>query len=381
MKIALISPYDYSYSGGVPSHIAQLENHLLKRGHHVKVLAPCSSKPLDPNVIPIGTPIPVPSGDSIARITLSLTLSRTVKKVLNRYNFDIIHLHEPLTPMLPLFVLENSNSINIGTFHAYHGKPRGYKLFRTILNKWFNKLHGHIAVSKPAQDFVGKCFQADYRIIPNGVDTTLFHPGAKPIEALKDGKINILYVGRLEKRKGIKYLLQAYKIVKDQNPMARLILVGPGENLRKRYKKYVKDNNLKDVVFIGCVPNEELPRYYASADIFCAPSTGNESFGIVLLEAMASGKPVIATNIEGYSEVVQDKIQGLLVPPKDAYTLADKINILIKEEALRMYMGFRGEARAAEFSWEKVTQQVLDYYYLVSLKQRYTSSSNKVAIF
>lgn len=374
MKIALVSPYDYSYSGGVTSHISHLESHLLKKGHQVKVLAPCSKKPLDPNVIPIGTPIPFPSGDSIARITLSLTLSGTVKKVLQKSNFDVIHLHEPLTPVLPLFVLQYSNSINIGTFHAYHDEPRGYRLFRAILQRWFRKLHGYIAVSKPAKTFVDKCFPADYRIIPNGVDIARFHPGVQPIKELRDGKINILYVGRLEKRKGVKYLMEAYKIVKGQNPNVRLIIAGPGERLKKQYKRFAEHNSLKDVVFTGSVPNEELPRYYATADIFCAPSTGNESFGIILLEAMASGKPVIATNIEGYSQVVQDKIQGLLVPPQDSFTLADKINILIKEEALRLYMGFRGEARAAEYSWENISQQVLDYYYLVSLKQKYTSS-------
>src|SRR3990172_4002746 len=138
MRIALVSPYDYSYSGGVPSHISQLASHLLNKGQEVKILAPCSKKPLDPNVIPIGTPIPIPSGDSIARITLSLTLSRTVKKELHKGNFDIVHLHEPLTPVLPLFVLENSNSINIGTFHAYHGEAKAYKLFQKILQKWFS---------------------------------------------------------------------------------------------------------------------------------------------------------------------------------------------------------------------------------------------------
>ncbi len=379
MRIALVSPYDYSYSGGVPGHISQLSSHLLDKGHEVKILAPCSKKPLDPNVIPIGTPIPIPSGDSIARITLSLTLSRTVKKELKKGNFDIVHLHEPLTPVLPLFVLENSNSINIGTFHAYHGEAKAYKLFQKILQKWFSKLHGHIAVSQSAMNFVNKCFPAEYRIIPNGVDIVRFCPGVKPIEELKDGKINILYVGRLEKRKGVKYLLEAFKIVKSENPGVRLIIVGPGERLKKEFKRYVEKNKLEDVLFIGYVPNEELPRYYATADIFCAPSTGNESFGIVLIEAMASGKPVIATNIVGYSEVVQDRIQGLLVPPRDAFTLADKINLLIREEALRLYMGFRGETRAAQFSWDNVSQQVLDYYNLVSLKQKYIDSS-KVAV-
>ncbi len=375
MKIALVSPYDYSYSGGVPSHISHLESHLLNRGHQVRVLAPCSKKPMDPNVIPIGTPIPIPSGDSIARITLSLTLARTVKKVLQKGNFDVIHLHEPLTPVLPLYVLDFSNSVNIGTFHAYHGEAKAYRLFRPILQKWFSRLHGHIAVSQPARAFVSKCFPSDYRIIPNGVDIACFRPGVRPVEELRDGKINILYVGRLEKRKGLNYLLEAYKIVKGENPNVRLIVVGPGERLRRKYKKYVEDNRLKDVVFVGFVPNEDLPRYYATADIFCAPSTGNESFGIVLLEAMASGKPVIATSIEGYSDVVQDRIQGLLVPPRDPFTLADKINLLIREEALRLYMGFRGEARAAEYSWENISQQVLDYYQLVSLRQKYETSS------
>ncbi len=365
MKIGLVSPYDYAYPGGVSLHISQLARQLLARGHNVRIIAPCSQTPTDglkDFVIPLGRPIPVPSGGSIARITLSIRLSAPVKRLLARENFDVVHIHEPLTPMLPVTFLRNSDCLNVGTFHAYHSKPRGYGLAKPILSHWFKRLHGRIAVSESAKKFVSRHFPADYHIIPNGIDIQRFSPAKKPIDHLNDGRLNILFVGRMEKRKGLDYLLKAYSLLKIDYPDARLVVVGPGERLLKKYKKIIQQNDIEDVVFAGNVPYDELPRYYCSCHVFCAPATGEESFGIVLLEAMACGKPVVATNIEGYAGLISNGKEGLLVRPKNERSLKDALCTFLADRSLMAITGERGRAKAEEYCWERVGGRILDYY-------------------
>ncbi len=372
MKIALVSPYDFAFPGGVINHIVALEKQFTRMGHQVKVIAPASkaASSLNSSLIPIGKPRPVPTSGSIARVTISPWLSSRIKAVLEEEKFDIVHLHEPLMPMLCTTVLRLSQAANIGTFHAFCGQSGheflGYNFgrpFSTILLKrWFRRLDGKIAVSKPAMEYVRKYFPGYYNIIPNGIDLERFSSDVSPIEEFCDGKLNILFVGRLEKRKGLNYLLKAYKRVKQEIPESRLIVVGPGTRLRRKYEKEVKKSRLEDVVFVGYVSRDDLPRYYKTADIFCAPATGWESFGIVLLEAMAVGKPVVASSIEGYASVVTHGGEGLLVPRKNEEMLAQALISLMSDEPLRQQMGARGKLKAQEYGWEHIAQRVLDYY-------------------
>jgi len=367
VKIALVSPYDFAHPGGVILHISYLERYFTRMGHEVKVIAPASrSVPdFDDRFIPIGRPRPIPSSGSIARVTISIWLAPKIKAVLEREKFDIIHFHEPLMPMLCTSILRLSKTANVGTFHASYGKP-GYNFARPvgkwILRRWFRKLDGKIAVSKPAMDFARENFPGYYNIIPNGVDVEHFSPDVAPIEEFNDGKLNILFVSRLEKRKGLNYLLQAFRRVKEEIPDCRLIVVGPGTRLRRRYERYVARSGLKDVVFVGLVSYDDLPRYYQTADVFCAPAIGSESFGIILLEAMAMGKPIVASNIEGYASVISHGADGLLVPPADKDKLAQALISLLNDEALRQEMGAKGRIKALEHSWEHIAQRVFDYY-------------------
>ncbi len=367
MKIALVSPYGFAYPGGVTLHISYLERYFTRMGHEVKVIAPASKgvSSFGERFIPIGRPRPIPTSGSIARITISPWLSSRIKAVLSQEKFDVIHLHEPLMPMLCTTVLRLSQTANIGTFHACHGRP-GYNFAkpvgRWILRRWFRKLDGKIAVSKPAMEFARGHFPGYYNIIPNGVDLDHFSPDVSPIDEFCDGKLNILFVGRLEKRKGLNYLLEAFKQVKQEIPNSRLIIVGPGTRLRHKYEKLVARSGLKDVVFAGFVSYDELPRYYKTADVFCAPATGRESFGIILLEAMAAGKPIVASNIEGYASVVTHGVDGLLVPPKDKETLAQALISVLTDQSLRQEMGAKGRVKALEYSWEHIAQNVLNYY-------------------
>jgi phosphatidylinositol alpha-mannosyltransferase len=184
-----------------------------------------------------------------------------------------------------------------------------------------------------------------------------------------DGKINLLFLGRLEKRKGLRYLLGAYSRLKWDWPELRLIVVGPGEPDAESYR-LMSERNLQDVIFVGKVSDHERARYFKSAHIYCSPATGKESFGIVLLEAMASGTPVVATDIEGYAGVVSHGDNGLLVPPKKEEELADAIVTLLRDPALRERLAASGSARADEFRWERVASRVIDYYQLCLNERR-----------
>lgn len=366
MKIGLVSPYDYSFPSGVVNHISHLANHFCQWGHQVKIIAPClknNARYFEENLKVVGRPLTVPYGGSMARIPLSPWLPFQIKKTLRQENFDILHLHEPFAPLLCFSALAQSDCTNVGTFHACHTKSRTYYLSKPILNRYHKKLHGKIAVSKAALNYITKYFPGEYHIIPNGIDIERFSPDGPYRKEFTKDKLNILFVGRLEKRKGLGYLISACAILKKKLPNFRLIVVGPGTRLRPGYQEQARKLNLDDIVFTDFVSDAELPEYYRTADIFCAPATGDESFGIVLLEAMACGKPVIASDIEGYASVLDNNSEeGLLVPPGDEKALAQAILSLAEDRTLREQMGARGKIKAQKYSWENIARQILDYY-------------------
>ena len=365
LKIGLVSPYDYAVHGGVNDHIKALGVEFKRRGHDVRVVAPCTAPENIPDrdFIPMGRSVPVPSGGSIARVSLSIWLRRRIKRLLQEESFDIVHLHEPMAGFVTLNMLREASSTDaayVGTFHTNRGTPI-YRIGGTRLaRRYFRRLHGRIAVSQVALSFISRHLPGDYRIIPNGIDVNGFSD-AEPFPHLMDGMTNILFLGRLEKRKGLKYLLGAFSKLKWDWPALRLIVVGGGKPDDDSYR-ILGGRNLQDVEFAGAVSDEDRARYYRSADIFCSPATGKESFGIVLLEAMAAGKPVVASDIEGYSNVVTHGREGLLVEPKNDVHLAEAIATLLRDPDLRRRLAMNGRKRAEEFRWEEVAGQVLDYY-------------------
>ena len=362
-KIGLVSPYDHAFPGGVTDHINKLAAQFRAWDHTAKIIAPCSApaKIADPDFIPMGRPVPLPSSGSIARISLSVWLYPRVKALLEREAFDVIHLHEPFAGFVSLWTIKASQSVNIGTFHT----GDGHKIYRVggkrLARPYLKKLHGRIAVSPRAYQFINGHFPGNYEIIPNGIQVDDFGPAARPFPHLRDGKINLLFFSRLEKRKGLKYLLGAYSRLKWDWPNLRLLVVGPGSPDGDSYR-ILAERNLQDVIFVGRVSEEDKARYYKTADIFCAPATGKESFGIVLLEAMAAGKPIVATSIEGFSSVVTHGQEGLLVPPKDDEALAGAIDSLLKSPELRAKLGNKGRETVQEYRWDRVASRVMDYY-------------------
>jgi len=362
MKIGLVSPYDYAYPGGVTSHITQLHHHFVELGHTVRIIAPSSQPILHPDVQVCGKPVAVPASGSIARIAISLGLSAQVKGILDQERFDVVHLHEPLMPTLPLTVLRFSEAVNVGTFHAHRDWSLAYLYARRLLKQWFRRLDGKIAVSRPAMEFVSQYFPGYYNVIPNGIDLEHFNPEVEALPQYADGKLNILFVGRFEKRKGLRYLVRAYARLKAVLPQARLIIVGPDGGLRQGYEKLIGRADLQDVAFAGYVSYEELPRYYRSAHVFCSPATGQESQGIVLLEAMACGTPVVVSNIEGFATVVTHGEEGLLTPPKDDELLALALMHVLSGDDLRHALAQRALATAQHYGWKRIAQRVLSYY-------------------
>lgn len=365
MRVGLVSPYDFASPGGVNDHVSNLAVRLQRLGHETLIFAPSSRAEVafdGSRFHRIGTPIAIPANDSVARITLSFHLANRVAALIEQERFDVLHFHEPLMPALPMTMLRMSTTANVGTFHAFARSNIGYYYGRPLLQPYLVHLHRGIAVSEPARAFVNRYFPAfPLHVIPNGIDVDVYRPGLAPIRHLRDDKVNILFVGRLEKRKGLGDLLRAYSAMKPRVPRSRLIIVGDGP-LRGRVESYVTRNRLADVVVAGFVPDTVKPRYYCSADIFCAPATGAESFGIVLLEALASGLPVVATEVPGYMSVLEPGRDSVTVQPKNWRELSASLVILARDSELRARMSDYALQKAHRYSWDRVVSEVVDVY-------------------
>lgn len=368
MKIAMVSPYDFAIHGGVQTHVVELSNALIDRGHDVRVLAPCTgnesvydlrSAPLET----FGRTVPFVSAGSVARISMSVWYQRKLMSILQEHNFDVVHIHEPLMPMFGLMASYYSPSPTVGTFHAYNeGAGKGYMFWKALLRKGAVRLNGRIAVSEPAKQFANKYFPGDYTVIANGVHYKNFSTPAPKPTVYKNDAFNLFFVGRMaEKRKGLKYLLGAYSRLKWRYPKLRLIVGGSGVPDRDSYRM-MGERGISDVIFVGPVSEEDLPGYYQHADVFCAPNTGKESFGMIVVEAMAAGTPVVASDIPGFRAVMQDGRQGYLVEPKSERSIATAIERMIKDPGGRELMGINGAAHVMQYSWERIAEQVLGYY-------------------
>ncbi|MCH7809034.1 MAG: glycosyltransferase family 4 protein [Chloroflexi bacterium] len=366
MKIALVSPYDWAVPGGVNRHVFNLSQQFLRRGHDVTVVAPASKRSGEepPYLHVIGhSSIGLPVSGSVANISMSYNLSSRVKKLLAREQFDIVHIHEPFAPLLPFQFVRFSQATNIATFHAARDSgSRVYAYTQFIIQQWWHRIHGRIAHSQAALDLIGKYFDGDFRIIPSGIDYARFAAETPPIPDLMDAKRNIVFVGRQEQRKGLPYLIEAFARLKAEMPETRLIIVGPDGGIRPACERYIEEHNVEDVVFTDYVAEEDLPRYYRSGDVFCAPNTGHESLGLILLEAMASGVPIVASRIPGFAAVVKDGEQGLLVPPRDSEALCEALKRLLSDAGMREAMGRAAALHARSWSWDEVSSEVLAFY-------------------
>jgi phosphatidyl-myo-inositol alpha-mannosyltransferase len=362
MKIGLVSPYVYPLPGGVTQHVRYLYENLRLRGHDVRILTSSHGlqRSSEGDIIRIGKGFSVPANGSMGTITLSFRFISQVREVLDRERFDVLHFHEPFVPFLSLVILRESKSVNVATFHAYGGFSPAYEFGSRTLGGYAKRLHGRIAVSAAARHFIDRYFPGDYRVIPNGVDVERFRR-AVPVARWQDGPRNVLFLGRFEPRKGVLDMLKAYRILRKTGCDCRLLLVGTGPQERE-VRRYVMTRRLKGVEFLGRVSDDEKAQLFRTADVFVAPATGRESFGIVLLEAMAAGTPIVASDIHGYKGVVRRGREALLVPPRSPRRLAEAAATLLNDPDLAAELSRNGSQRSEEFSWERITAKVDDYY-------------------
>lgn len=367
MKIALVCPYDWSRPGGVRAHVVNLARTLVDR-HEVRIVAPASerlSRDADDRLVEVcGRPVNLPYNRSVAPVALSPLVVRRVRAVLRDFGPHVTHVHEPLAPFVSQAAAAFGPHPLVGTFHAWSSADRVYKLASPVTRRIALRLDCRIAVSPSAQRYAAEALRMPmgaFRILPNGVDEAGF-AAAKPLDHLADpARPLILFVGRLEKRKGVDVLIRAYLRLRALNSDVRLCVVGEGPE-RERCQQLIPPSIRPDALFVGAVSNADLPRYHASADVFVSVATGGESFGIVLLEAMAAGLPVIASDIPGYRTVMQDGVQGRLVPPDDAFALAQALDALLENRRLREAMGAEGRRTAAQHAWPVVGARIEALY-------------------
>jgi len=361
LKIGIVTPTYHPYPGGVPEHVYHLCVELGRLGHDVRVITTNfgpGEAPNEEQVIRIGRSVPVPANGSICPVAVDVRMRSKVRKVLAAERFDVLHLHEPLMPWLCLAVLAEADVPVVGTFHANNDAALGYRMFRPLLQNYLGKLGARIAVSSAAEQTVARHFGGRYTVIPNGVDIERFSAGGRPGV---DGSFDILFVGRLEPRKGAKYLLRAMPRILGEVPRARLVVVGSGP-MSGYYRSHLPEGIEDRVKFVGRVSGEDLARHYAAAHVFCSPATGGESFGIVLIEAMAAGAAVVASDIAGYRDVVVDGENGLLTRPGDPDSIAEAVIRLAGDEELRKRLVESGGRDVRQYSWTRVTRRILDVY-------------------
>ncbi|MEO0074742.1 MAG: glycosyltransferase family 4 protein [candidate division WOR-3 bacterium] len=374
MKILLVSTAYWPHPCGGSEHVYYLSKGLRSLGHDVTILTtnyPTLSHSCEPNEIPtirVGRALMLTINQGTSPFSIGFEIPFKVRQILIQKNYDIIHMHSCYPLELGFWTLIFSHTTNVLTPHTVGFKRNiAFNIGSLLFRKYIKKIHGRIYVSNLARIWNEPYYPGDYRVIPNGVDTERFSLSVEPF-ARESDKFILLYVSRLDQKKGIWVLLEAFLKLKDTFPNLILYIVGKGPLLEKA-RQYVKENRLENrCTFFGYVPREDVPRFYRTCDIYIAPTLGGEAQGIVLLEAMACAAPVIASNIGGYDEVIEDGKTGLLFTPNSADDLATKITQLIKDNNLRKTLANNGHLQAQQYAWPKITKQIEDYYYYLIKK-------------
>ena len=358
MRVGLVCPYTWDVPGGVQAHVRDLAGSLLRQGHLVSVLTPVddpSAPGLEPWVVPAGRAVPVPYNGSVARLCFGpLSLART-RRWVRSGRFDVLHLHEPTVPSVSMLAMWTARGALVATFHTSTPRSRALQVFGTVLQPGLEKLSGRIAVSPDARRVIMEHLGGDAVLIPNGVQVSRF-AGARPLPGRPDAP-TVVFLGRIdEPRKGLAVLLEALPELARRVPGARLLVAGPGD-------PDVVPTSVRDRVdLLGLVSEADKARAYASGDVYCAPNTHGESFGIVLLEAMAAGTPVVASDLAAFRRVLQDGRCGELVAVRDAAALAGTLAGLLADAPRRAELARRGRDTVQAYDWSQVTARVVAVY-------------------
>lgn len=360
MRIGVVTQPYYPQTGGVSENVHHTAIELRKLGHEIDIITsrfPGHEEDSE-GVIRLGRNILVPSLGALSNVNGDPGVGREVERVLRRNEYDVIHIHEPLSPTLPLAAISSApaDTALVGTFHACARGMGWYRLFGRILLRYAARLDSRIAVSRAARNYAARFMGGQYSIIPNGVDPNRFHPKNPPLEGLDSRSPTILFVGRFYPRKGFQVLMSALPRIVKQVPDVRVLVVGDGP-LAPWYRAQAKRAPC-EVRFLGELSFREIPRAYCTADVFVAPSTAHESFGIIHLEAMASGIPIVASDIEGYREVLDSGREAILFPNGDADSLAGAVVQVLTNEALARDMGAWGRKKTERYSWPGIVREL-----------------------
>lgn len=368
MRIGLVTQSYYPVLGGVTEHVWHLGRELERRGHQVTVITGTAREPDDRGlrVLRHGIQIPLTMNGANVHVTVGWRLGRMLQRIEERERFDIVHIQAPVDPGLPLIAAQSMRTKKVGTHHSWRDRHLTddliFRLWRGVFNEVMGKIKRHIAVSPSAAEVVHRYYpDVPIEIIPNGVDTKRFSPEVTPFSKYRDGTWTILFVGRMDPRKGAKHLFASLPYLEERLGRYRLLVVGSGW-MRKYYHAHIPVTLQHRVEFAGFASPDDLPRFYRSADVYCSPATGSESFGIVLLEAMASGLPIVASDIAGYRHVMTDSQQGLFARPRDPRSLAEKIVALAEDAGRCQRMGAAGRATAEQYDWRAITDRVEAVY-------------------
>ena len=370
MRIALVSPYSYTYAGGVGRHVEALAAEFARRGHEVALLAPYDpddrlarlthggvrpqARPVPDHLVPLGRTVGIAANGSMSTLALSAECFNRLSGELRLGGYDVVHVHEPHAPGVSWCATDLARAPLVGTFHCYSTSAVSNNI--AVLagaRRFYNRLHVRIAVSEAARWTNERFYGGRYRVIPNGVASDAADPSPKR----PSRELRLLFLGRADERKGLPLLLRAYDALRGAGLAVRLTVAGMDA---EEVAPLVLDSD--GVALRGRVSEEEKWRLLHEADVLCAPSLGGESFGMVLTEAFASGTPVVCSDVGGYREVVRPGVDGLLVPPGDAFELAAALRALAGDAHRRARMGAAAHERAERFAWPQVATEVLESY-------------------
>jgi len=368
MRIGIVTEYYRPWPGGISEHVHHQAEELMARGHQVSVItgpARPGWQDAGPAVERLGYAYEFTSNGALSRLVLG-TRMLNFRKFLRQHAFDVVHVHAPMDPLLGVIALYASECATVGTFHA-NFDPSSlwetlFRRFRGITLPAWKRLDARIAVSEEARRSIAHYFPGEYDVIPNGVDTERFNPDAAPLAAFDDDRPRILFVGRADPRKGLPILLHAFARLRPALDGLQLVVVGAEAAEVEADLSQLDAATREDICFAGYAAPEDMAGYYASCDVFCSPATGQESQGIVLLEAMAAARPPVAFSIPGYRDVVTHGVDGWLIDEMNAEGLAEGLGRILGDRVTLARVGEAGRKTALGYSWPRVTERIEAIY-------------------
>ncbi|MFE9320418.1 MULTISPECIES: glycosyltransferase family 4 protein [Nocardia] len=365
MKIGMVCPYSFDVPGGVQAHVVELARVFIERGHKVSVLAPASEDtPLPDFVVSAGRAVAIPYNGSVARLSFGPMAYTRIRRWIDGNDFDVLHIHEPNAPSLSMLALKIAEGPIVATFHTSTTKSLVLSTFQGVLRPYHEKISGRIAVSELARRWQVEALGSDAVEIPNGVAVPAF-ARAPMLPGYPRAGGTVLFLGRYdEPRKGMEVLLGALPELVRRHPDVEILIVGRGDEERLRREAGPLARHLR---FLGQVSDEEKASAMRSADVYVAPNLGGESFGIILIEAMAAGTAVVASELDAFRRVLRDGTAGMLVPVGDSVRLAAALDTLLTDDVRREALIHTADQVVGEYDWPVVAEQILRVYETVTV--------------